>query len=580
MESGMMFEMESFIESNLNKIKYTLLISICCYLFLLPSVAAGASELLTEEEKAFIADNPIIKTAFIHGAAPIAFIDSKGQVQGISKRVIDEISSMTGLSFEYVFYNSVEELITSDSDIICGIPPNYAPEDMILSKPLTSETILYINSSLDSQHLDDKIYAAVEGSQLPEGIKEERTIYFKNRKESLDAVEKGYADYGYGNAYSVAFYIMQNDYKNIITIPQKKETREYCIGFINNDPMLISIINKSLDTIDNASMQSIILDVASSIERKITLGMIMNIYGNRILIIVSVVFSILLFIVISNIRTNKKLKMQNKRYEALAHTSNECIYEYQIKNDQLKVSEKFSELFGIEGVFDEAVKRLKSLLSNQDFDDKDTTIELPMINNKTGIFKIVNTNIYSDQGKRESIIGKLIDISDQVAEKEALIIKSQVDRLTNLYNASTVKEYIMERINNIKPDTRDIFLLVDFDDFKAINDTHGHLIGDKILANLGSILKRTFRNSDIIGCMGGDEFTVYLEDISSIETIKEKCNEINSELKKAIAGVNPSVSIGMALVEQGDKYEDVYIRADKAYIRQNTGENHSFIVKI
>ncbi len=132
--------------------------------------------------------------------APIQYTDSKGEVQGISKRVIDQVSDMTGIVFEYKLYDTLDETLNSDSDIMFGIPNNYAPSDMVLSRPyLKSETILYINSSLNINQLENKIYAAVRGSALPEGIKEENSIYFDTREESLDAVESGRADYGYGN---------------------------------------------------------------------------------------------------------------------------------------------------------------------------------------------------------------------------------------------------------------------------------------------------------------------------------------------------------------------------------------------
>ena len=78
---------------------------------------------------------------------------------------------------------------------------------------IESETILYINLLVDSSQLYEKVYAAVKGSDLPEGIKEENAIYFDTREESMEAVESGKADYGYGNAYSVSFYTLQNNFK-------------------------------------------------------------------------------------------------------------------------------------------------------------------------------------------------------------------------------------------------------------------------------------------------------------------------------------------------------------------------------
>ncbi|MFY9177158.1 MAG: GGDEF domain-containing protein [Caldicoprobacterales bacterium] len=141
---------------------------------------------------------------------------------------------------------------------------------------------------------------------------------------------------------------------------------------------------------------------------------------------------------------------------------------------------------------------------------------------------------------------------------------SKVDDLTGLYNADTAREHIIERMENIKPDTTDVFLLMDCDNFQDINETHGHIIGDKVLEHLGNILKKSFRKTDIIGRMGGDEFCVYMKDMSSIEIVEQKCRKINDDLKKALTNVDASVSFGVTLVQHEDTYENVYERAERA----------------
>ena len=175
---------------------------------------------------------------------------------------------MTGLTFEYHLYDTIDEMFNSEADIVFGLPYNYATETMVLSQPyLESETILYINSSVDSSQLYEKVYAAVKGSDLPEGIKEENAIYFDTREESMEAVESGKADYGYGNAYSVSFYTLQNNFKNIITVPKEKESREYCVGMLKDNQVLLSIINKSINSIEKSHIQTLILDATTQIEK-------------------------------------------------------------------------------------------------------------------------------------------------------------------------------------------------------------------------------------------------------------------------------------------------------------------------
>ena len=111
------------------------LTTICLFLFVSTAASAEVELSLTQEEKAYIAKKSIIKAASVDGAAPISFTDADGEIQGISKRVMDEISDMIGLVFEYKLYDTVDKVINSDADIIYGISEEYAPDNMKLSQP-------------------------------------------------------------------------------------------------------------------------------------------------------------------------------------------------------------------------------------------------------------------------------------------------------------------------------------------------------------------------------------------------------------------------------------------------------------
>jgi diguanylate cyclase (GGDEF)-like protein len=533
--------------------------------------------ILTDEEKKYIFENPKVKAVSLSGSAPIQFIDANGNVQGISIRVLEEISHMTGLIFECELYDSYDEAIPiNEYDIVFGIPHHYANylfDDMILSKPfLKSQTILYVNSSLDSNELDDKIYAAVEGSYLPEGIKEENSIYFYTREDSLNAVESGLADYGYGNAYSVAYYTLLNDYKNIVTIPKGKENREYCIGFLKKNDILISIINKSIDSIDNNVMNNLILDVTSHVDRKISLSMIIDTYTKEILIMIFIIISIISYSITFWIKTTSKLKIQNKRYETLSEISNEHIFEYNIKNHELLLSDKSTKLFKTPEDLNNLKKNLKDILDKAISNESYAIMKISLSSGKTSIFKAIFSYVYN--GKNiNSIIGKLIDISDEMLEKEKLISKSKTDGLTGLYNALATKEQIERRLKNKNDTYIDALALIDIDNFKSINDNFGHLKGDHALMNIGKNLKTTFRKTDILGRIGGDEFCIYLKDIPSVNFVEDKCRQLCDSIDKTNAEIPVSISIGVAMAKNHTTYEELFKMADSAlYEGKNSGK--------
>lgn len=314
-----------------SKIKLTLILSLIIF-FPLSSICYGEIPgqnyhidhkekiNLTKIEKDYIIENPRITVLVMEGVAPLQYLDKNGEFKGVSKLVLDEIIKSTGFDFEYIFTDSLDEIFGYNKEaIIVGISPSYAPDEMVLSKSfLKSSTILYMKSSIDPQDLDKKIYAGIKNSKLPEGVKEENTNYYYTREESLNAVESGESDYGYGNAYSVAFYTLQNGYRNIMTIPYEKESREYSIGFLNEEPPLVSIINKSLNAIDDITMQNLILNATSDIDRDITISMILDAYRNEVLAIIFAIIILLIIGIVINLRLNRKLKIQNKRYEVLA----------------------------------------------------------------------------------------------------------------------------------------------------------------------------------------------------------------------------------------------------------------------
>lgn len=256
--------------------------------------------------------------------------------------------------------------------------------------------------------------------------------------------------------------------------------------------------------------------------------------------------------------------MQNRRHEMLSQISNEYLYEYYIKSNQLELSEKFIQAFGTQEKCNEVTSILKNTLSNNDLEGKTLIIKLPLANGEMGVFKAINLTIYDDKGNLDSIIGKLIDISEEAAEKEKLITKAQVDGLTGLYNAITTKELIAKSIKNKDRYKTDAFILIDCDKFKDINDTFGHLIGSQVLKHIGKSLKLTFRSTDVIGRIGGDEFCVYIKDIPSVDFVQKKCHQLSILIKKAIEDANISVSIGIAMVNDEKAYEDLFQKADDA----------------
>lgn len=517
-------------------------------------------------------------TMFMAGAAPLSYLDKQGEPQGIGKAVMDLIEERTGLQFTYLIAHTVEEYFSGEAQIGVGVTPPYAPDWIVTTTPyLVSETIIVAHEELNIAHLEGKTYALLKGGTPPVGIDEDLVKYYNTREATIDAIERKEADYTYGNAYSVAYYMLKNGYENIVMIPQKMESRSYAIGMLKEDPMLFSIIEKAISSIDEATLQTLILSVSSHIERKITPTMIFQQYGAPIIIVVLLIIIALIGGIVVIVHINRELHNQNKRIIALGDLSNEYFFEFFIQDESFSCSRRCRALFDSEESFLQAKKRIMDEIRNPSETTSDKILTLRTAQKADREFKVVTTNILKSRGKQLSITGKLVDVSDQMQEKRRLLKQLQYDGLTALYNHKTVKDLILERLNTKNKEAVDALYIVDVDKFKAINDTHGHLFGDEILQCVAKGLLETFRTRDIIGRIGGDEFCAYIHDIPSPNYVAERCKLLSEHIGQTYKGVSVSVSIGATVAKERDSYESLFKRADDALYQAKSKKEPCFI---
>ncbi len=174
--------------------------------------------------------------------------------------------------------------------------------------------------------------------------------------------------------------------------------------------------------------------------------------------------------------------------------------------------------------------------------------------------------------------------SEQSAEEIKNLLSYQKyrinhDSLTGLPNRESYDEHILDAFQRWKHTEQEISLAVcDIDRFKRINDTFGHLAGDKVLKKVAELLKSSIRSADFIARVGGEEFVVIFE-----HTPTKVASSVLEKLRKLVQDcqffyrdnkVDVTVSFGLTTVQKEDTIESLFMRADNAmYNAKNAGRN-------
>jgi len=175
----------------------------------------------------------------------------------------------------------------------------------------------------------------------------------------------------------------------------------------------------------------------------------------------------------------------------------------------------------------------------------------------------------------------LTALANQVAiaiENVHLYEESIADGLTGLYHQKFFKLRLKEELVRSKRHKHPLNLvMIDIDHFKKVNDDYGHLMGDMILKELASVLKKSTRLEDIVARYGGEEFAIIVP-FTSKEDIGEVVERIRAKVEKMkVSGVGITISVGVGHFDCKNtelNYRDLIKRADDAlYLAKRKGKN-------
>ncbi|MBF0542178.1 MAG: bifunctional diguanylate cyclase/phosphodiesterase [Nitrospirae bacterium] len=275
-----------------------------------------------------------------------------------------------------------------------------------------------------------------------------------------------------------------------------------------------------------------------------------------------------------------RCKPQDSTKESVERVINKLI----IKDNQ--VFNESSTFNVMHNVIDKTIELPEISESDIELQMKTIILENPQVGGVIGVG--VQTEISKDSFRILMIEGILTTLISAVGSIKAIYkytkdleFYATRDPLTGLYNQRLFWELLgSESAKARRHKGKFVLMIIDFDKFKAINDTHGHKFGDNFLKTYSNAINDQLRQGDILCRYGGDEFTVLLP-----ETQKDRAMIVAERIKNAIENtsmtspnkdtVNATISIGMAAFpDHGDNGQDIFLIADTMlYKSKETGRN-------
>ena len=582
---------------------------------------------LTQNEKNWIETHPIIKVGVDKDYAPYEWLEN-GEYKGVAIDYMKRIEKIVGIEFQIVKNKSWNEIINMAKN---------GEIDMITSIVQTPERSKYLNFTefyrkspviiIDRgengfigglKYLNDK-KVSVEKNYFMEEVL--RTNYpniklqvVDSTKKALELANSGEVDAYVGDLGLADYLIKKNDFSNLRFSGQTEYFSDQGFAVTKNNAELLSILNKAVKSLpedETENMFNYWLSVKRGIDVKTIIFYIIGIT----FILISIIYWV--YRLRSEITQRKiienKLKQSESLYRQLTEDVNDVIWKvdtnftvtYISPADERFRGYKANEVIGtniFELFTDESVLILKETLKER-FELLKKGIKLPPLTielqHKCKDGSIIWGEILSKQ--ELDVNGNIIGyhgITREITKRRELQEKIEqlayCDTLTKLPNRRSLDDkinFIMSKSERSQKYCALVF--IDLDNFKPLNDTYGHNIGDLLLIEVANRLKSSIRKLDAVARIGGDEFVIVLDEFDEdIKTSKEdifkvvekiriylaqpyKFSIINEDKENIEIEHNCTASIGICIFKgEEESSKNIFKCADSAmYEAKESGRN-------
>lgn len=276
----------------------------------------------------------------------------------------------------------------------------------------------------------------------------------------------------------------------------------------------------------------------------------------------------LLFSIIQDV-TNKKLiesalKQTEQRFRDVFNNIDAVMYIKDLKGHYLAINRCFEQTYGVKDkdvkgktdyqLFDKSMAEFchQSDLKTIELDDSTTSEDQFSQKEIVRFYSSIKFPLKDSNGKTYGLCGISTDITEKKLADEKILHQAHFDTLTDLPNRFLSLDRLSQMLNEAKRSKDKVAVLfIDLDDFKKINDSLGHEVGDKLLIESAQRLNALIRSEDTVGRLGGDEFILLLRNINNSKDLQPIAESLLSKFRQPFYIDNRELiltsSVGIAL---------------------------------
>jgi len=583
------------------------------------AVAANNKLQLSEKEQAWLAAHPTVTFTGDPNWLPYEAFDSHGNYIGIVAEHLRLISKSTGLKFKMspskTWTESTEKAKQGLVDILSETDDSDLKSHLNFTTPYVSNPIVIAMHSSenyveDINSIHKSKIALIKDYGYASKIRRKYTqiefVTVDDIQDDLLAVSTGKVDALLCTLALCSYTIAELGLNNVKITGKTEFDTKLALGVQKNLPELLSILNKAIKHISREQQQAILDSwIKDKFVRQTDHTLVIQLAALFLLLLTIFWFwnrslqrQIRMRMATEStlIKAEEVLRISHQRLLSHREHTPLGVIEWNTHFEVIDWNHAAENIFGYTKEEAEGRHAAEIIIPENAREDVNevwlkllamkggsrSTNENITKDGRTILCEWYNTPLIDQDGHVIGVASLIDDVTERKRSEEMIWKQANFDMLTGLNNRNMFNERLTQEMSRSDREQFPLaLLLIDLDQFKEVNDTLGHDIGDTLLQEAGQRISNCVRNSDTVARLGGDEFTVILPDLNDndhVEDIAEKIiHELEQEYHIGNETIHISASIGITLYPDDASSKDTLVKnADQAMYAAKRKGRHCF----